>query len=106
MDGVEYHLALRPVVKYHLRRGVGLMKFLKMALDPSPPPLATYLCKRAPCLNKRATYLQHICAKEPYISTKEPSVYTKGHYDSLKGHNVSVKDLESYLYASAKEHHV
>jgi len=31
--------ALRPVVKYHLRRGVGLIKFLKMVLDPSPPPL-------------------------------------------------------------------
>ena len=27
------------VVKYNLRRGVGLMKFLKMVLDPSPPPL-------------------------------------------------------------------
>jgi len=26
-------------VKYHLRRGVGLIKFLKMVLDPSPPPL-------------------------------------------------------------------
>ena len=39
-DGVEYHLiALRPVVKYHLRRGVGLIKFLEMVLDPSPPPL-------------------------------------------------------------------
>jgi len=31
--------ALRPVVKYHLRRGVGLIKFLKMVLDPSSPPL-------------------------------------------------------------------
>ena len=30
---------LRPVVKYHLRRGVGLIKFLKMVLAPSPPPL-------------------------------------------------------------------
>jgi len=27
------------VVRYHLRRGVGLIKFLKMVLDPSPPPL-------------------------------------------------------------------
>ena len=33
--------ALRPVLKYHLRWGVGLIKFLKMVLDPSPPPLAT-----------------------------------------------------------------
>ena len=31
--------ALRPVVKYHLRRGVGLINFWKMVLDPSPPPL-------------------------------------------------------------------
>ena len=39
-DGVEYHLiALRPIVKNHLRRGVGLIKFLKMVLDPRPPPL-------------------------------------------------------------------
>ena len=35
--------ALRPVVKYHLRRGVGLIQFLKMVLDPSPPPLVRYL---------------------------------------------------------------
>ena len=40
-DGVEYHLMspTPPVVKYHLRRGVGLIKFSKMVLDPSPPPL-------------------------------------------------------------------
>ena len=31
--------ALRLVVKYYLRRGVGLIEFLKMVLDPSPPPL-------------------------------------------------------------------
>jgi len=37
--------ALRPVVKYHLRRGVGLIKLLKMVLDPSPPPLP-YMRKR------------------------------------------------------------
>jgi len=31
---------LRPVVNYHLRPGVGFMKFLENAsLDPSPPPL-------------------------------------------------------------------
>jgi len=35
--------ALRPVVKYHLRRGVGLIDFLKMVLDPRPPPLAISL---------------------------------------------------------------
>ena len=34
--------ALRPVVKYHLRRGVVLIEFLKMVLDPSPPPLLLY----------------------------------------------------------------
>jgi len=45
-DGVEYHLmSLRPVVKYHLRRGVGLIKFLKMVLDPSPPPLISFTCE-------------------------------------------------------------
>jgi len=50
-DGVEYHLmSPTPVVKYHLRRGVGLIKFLEngtrpqpptslMVLDPSTPPL-------------------------------------------------------------------
>jgi len=36
-----YAPSLRPVVKYHLRRGVGLIKFLKMVLDPSPPPLSS-----------------------------------------------------------------
>ena len=44
-DGVEYHLmSPTPLVKYHLRRGVGLMKFLKMVLDPSPPPLGRHMC--------------------------------------------------------------
>jgi len=34
---------LRPVVKYHLRRGVGLMKFLENGTRPQPPtsPLST-----------------------------------------------------------------
>ena len=37
-DGVEYHLwALRPVVKYHLRRGVGLIQFLENGTRPQPP---------------------------------------------------------------------
>ena len=56
-DGVEYHLMNpRPVVKYHLRRGVGLIKwystpspnisqYIFLGLDPSPPPLHTWcLC--------------------------------------------------------------
>ena len=30
--------ALRPIVKYHLRRGVGLIKFLENESRPQPPP--------------------------------------------------------------------
>jgi len=44
-DGVEYHLMkptprrkwYRPVVKYHLRRGEGFMKFLENGSRPQPP---------------------------------------------------------------------
>ena len=37
-DGVEYHL-MKPatVVKYHLRRGVGFIKFLENGTRPQPP---------------------------------------------------------------------
>ena len=45
---------LRPVVKYHLRRGVGLVKFLKMVLDPRPPPLST-------TMRSTNTYIYDLC---------------------------------------------
>jgi len=34
---------LRPAVKYHLRRGVGLMKFLENGTRPQPPPSRLYM---------------------------------------------------------------
>ena len=41
-DGVEYHLmSPRPVVKYHLRRGVGLINFFENGTRPQPPTSPT-----------------------------------------------------------------
>ena len=34
---VPFNENLRPVVKYHLRRGVGLIKFLENGTRPQPP---------------------------------------------------------------------
>ena len=34
---------LRPVVKYHLRRGVGLIKFLENGTRPQPPTSLSYV---------------------------------------------------------------
>ena len=36
-DGVEYHLMKPTPRKYHLRRGVGLIKFLENGTRPQPP---------------------------------------------------------------------
>ena len=37
-DGVEYHLmSPTPIIKYHLRRGVGLIKFLENCTRPQSP---------------------------------------------------------------------
>ena len=46
------------IVKYHLRRGVGLIKFLKMVLDPSPPPLVCFLSTNAHKFVDLATRVQ------------------------------------------------
>jgi len=39
-DGVEYHLMKPTPHRYHLRRGVGFMKFLENGTRPQPPTSA------------------------------------------------------------------
>ena len=53
---------LRPVVKYHLRRGVGFMKFLENGSRPQPP---TSRLKLQGFPRKRATNNRALCAKWP-----------------------------------------
>ena len=56
--------ALRPVVKYHLRRGVGLIKFLENGTRPQPPTsLQNYRVAKRHRMSHRSKYLS---AKELY----------------------------------------
>jgi len=55
---------LRPVVKYHLRRGVGFMKFLENGSRPQPPTsLPVYVTDVAclcHCLSERCCLLHYV----------------------------------------------